>query len=59
MRVLPLATDVGNYVSYTCEEGYLFIDGSEMNKLVCNNSRQWTGIIPDCTGDVIRLLLPT
>jgi hypothetical protein len=41
-------TDIGSYALYKCEDGYVFSDGSSVNALQCDNTKQWTGTVPKC-----------
>ena len=50
IQVLPLTNDVGSNVSYTCDLGHIFNDGTEVNTLVCNYNKTWEGTVPTCTG---------
>ena len=51
MQVLPPTNDVGRNVSYACDPGYIFSDGSETNTLTCSSNKTWEGNIPACTGE--------
>ena len=41
-------TDIGNNVLYGCDEGYVFVDNSIVNKLTCDPTQTWAGFIPVC-----------
>ena len=40
---------IGTTLTYACDDGYRFIDGSTVGSLVCDVTGQWTGI--DSYGD--------